>query len=208
MARVTLNLSDLPIPEKVQKARRVVKAMTGNPKFPKPDPTLEKVTTDANALAAAYNDALAARETAARLTGVQNDKDAALDATLTALGGHIQAVSGGDAAVIESVGVDTKAPNRPVGDLPAPSNMTATAGDRDGEMDLSWDRVRGANSYVVEMCEDVEKGVWVPVPDGLTTKSRLTVTGLKSGARLWFRAAAVGAAGRGAWSNPVAKVAP
>lgn len=75
-------------------------------------------------------------------------------------------------------------------------------------MDLAWDRVRGASSYVAEMCEDIEKGVWVSVPNGLTTKSRLSVTGLKNGARFWFRAAALGAAGRGAWSNPVAKVAP
>jgi len=35
-----------------------------------------------------------------------------------------------------------------------PANLTATAGDKEGEIDLSWDRVNGAKSYVVEMCPE------------------------------------------------------
>ena len=44
-------------------------------------------------------------------------------------------------------------------------------------------------------------------PAGVTTKSKGPVTGLTSGTKYWFRVAAVGAAGQGAWSNPASRTA-
>jgi hypothetical protein len=38
--------------------------------------------------------------------------------------------------------------------------------------------------------------------------ARATLEGLDSGARYWFRVAAVTSSGQGPWSNPVAKIAP
>ena len=41
-----------------------------------------------------------------------------------------------------------------------------------------------------------------------STKSSFTKTGLVSGKRYWFRAAAVGTDDQGRWSDPATKVAP
>ena len=85
---------------------------------------------------------------------------------------------------------------------------TQGAGDGDGMIDLHWNAVkRGFNSYVVERTTD---------PAGQTgwgnaevvTKSSLTLSGLVSGTRYWFRARAIGTAGPGPWSDPATKVAP
>ena len=66
---------------------------------------------------------------------------------------------------------------------------------------------RGLNNYLVEMTED---------PTGATgwhvistpTKSSLSVTGLTSRERYWFRVSANGAAGSGPASEAATKVAP
>jgi predicted phage tail protein len=87
-----------------------------------------------------------------------------------------------------------------------PKRLTASAGDHDGEVDLSWDRLAGAKSYVVE------KSVDPPTATGwshtaVSTKSSFTVTGLTSGTRYWFRVAAINANGQSGWSDPASKMA-
>jgi hypothetical protein len=44
MARIKLNLSRLSLSQKIDKARQIVKALTGNPDFPTPTPALADVT--------------------------------------------------------------------------------------------------------------------------------------------------------------------
>jgi len=41
----------------------------------------------------------------------------------------------------------------------------------------------------------------------VSTKSSATLSGLTSGTKYWFRVAAIGAAGQGAWSDPATKMA-
>ena len=40
------------------------------------------------------------------------------------------------------------------------------------------------------------------------TKSKTTLTGLTSGAKIWVRVRAIGPAGAGTWSDPAIRVAP
>lgn len=93
-----------------------------------------------------------------------------------------------------------------MGDLPAPDDLRAAMGDVDGEIDLVWDRVRGASAYVVQMCPDPTRGDWTQA--ALSTSSKATVPGLTSGQTTYFRVAALGAAGQGAWSDVASKMAP
>src|SRR5918912_1221168 len=77
----------------------------------------------------------------------------------------------------------------------AADSLSASAGDRDGEMDLRWDKVERARSYVIEFSPDP------PTPTSWThgavsTKSQFTLGGLTSGTRYWFRVAAVGPLGQ------------
>jgi len=85
--------------------------------------------------------------------------------------------------------------------------LTPTAGDHDGEIDLSWDNVTGAKSYVIRQSPDpATPTTWAHA--GVSTKSTFTAAGLNSGTRYWFRVAAVNNFGQSGWSDSATKIAP
>jgi len=207
MAKVKLSLRDLTIPQKVQFMRQVKTAMTGNANFTTPVPSLATLGTKADDLEAKYNDAQASRQTAQQKTNLQITSDNDANATLTQLAAYVENASAGDTVKIQSSGMDVRADGAPIGTLPAPGNLIVTAGDNDGELDPDWDSVRGATSYVVQKSADpFSSTTWQNA--GVVTKSKMTVTGLTSGDKYWFRVAAVGSAGQGPWSDPATKIAP
>ena len=210
MARIKLNLRSLSIPEKLARAQQIVAALTDNPNFTSPHPTLAQVTAAIEELEAASRAAQAARQEAKARTAAQNAKDEALDQTLTQLVAYVESIAGSDDELIMSAGLDVRAASGPVHSTLSPSisiSLTATAGDHDGEIDLSWDTVRGARSYVVQRSPDPpSEPTWIH--SGVSTRSRTTVEGLNSGTRYWFRVAAITTSGQTAWSNPVVKIAP
>ena len=76
----------------------------------------------------------------------------------------------------------------------------------EGTVDLSWDRVRGASSYIIQKSPNpITDSSWTQA--GVSTKSSTTLTGMTSGTKYWFRVAAIGSAGQGAWSDPATKMA-
>jgi len=89
----------------------------------------------------------------------------------------------------------------------SPLSLTAMSGDSNGEIDLIWEPVYGARSYVVQRSIKItEPGRWTQ--EDIITKSSYTVSKLKSGQKYWFRVAAVGSSGQGPWSEPVQKKVP
>lgn len=205
MAQVKLNLRELSVPEKVQFARQIVTAMTGNANFTTPVPALAAVTTSINATEAAFNKAQTARDDAKTKTGLQNDALKTLDLLLSQLANYVEGTSKGEPVIINSAGMSVRDKAAPVGDMPAPGDMSATAGDKEGEIDLVWDAVRGAKSYVLQLSEETATA-WKHA--GVSVKSMFTVEDLTQGKKYWFRAAAVGTAGQGAWSDLAVKIAP
>ena len=150
MSQVKLNLQGLTIPQKVQKFRQIITAMTGNANFTTPDPALAALTTATDNLETRYNDAQAARTTAKELTDLQDTAEKAADVLMTGEASYVQLKSGGDAAKIQSAGMEVRDPSAPIGDLPAPGGISASEGDHDGEVDVHWNRVKGAKSYVTQ----------------------------------------------------------
>ena len=91
--------------------------------------------------------------------------------------------------------------------LGLPENLAATAGDLDGEIDLVWEPVEGANSYIIQYSRSEKEPVnWIQ--DDVVSRSSYTVSRLKSGHNYWFRVAAAGSKGQGHWSKPISKKAP
>ncbi len=88
-----------------------------------------------------------------------------------------------------------------------PLSLTATSGDTEGEIDLVWEPVEKAHTYVVQKCKD-SKGPVKWMNEDIVTKSSYTVSKLKSSRKYWFRVAAVGCNGQGPWSEPVQKKVP
>lgn len=207
MAKVKLALRSQTIPQKVQFMRQVVTSMTGNANFATPAPTLASITAKANDLEAKYNDASASRQTAQQKTTLQDTSDTESNSLMTQLALYVENTSAGDAAKIQSAGMEIRADGAPIGALPAPQGLIATVGDNDGELDLDWDSVRGATTYLVQRSLDPPTATsWQQAI--VVTKSKGTVTGLTSGTKYWFRVAAVGAAGQGPWSDPATRIAP
>lgn len=84
--------------------------------------------------------------------------------------------------------------------------VSATEGDHEREIDLSWDTVKGAKSYIERSPDPPTATSWMH--ETVSLKSTATVGGLVSGTRYWFRVAAVMSSGQSGWSDPATKIAP
>jgi hypothetical protein len=208
MPKAKLNFRNLSVGAKIAKSKQIVAALTGNPNFPNPIPALAAVTaviTNTEAKAAERD---AAQQVAKVKTTELNNSVDELDGLMSQLAAHVDNVAGGDEAKILSAGLDTRAAATSTTEPPPPpSALDSTIGDREGELDASWDTVAGAKSYVIETSEDP------PTPtswkhSGVSTKSRFTIAGLQSGKRHWIRVAAINSAGQSGWSDPATKIAP
>jgi len=208
MPKLKLNLRKLSVPEKLARAREIIAALTGNPDFPAPKPTLATATTITDDLETAQQEQQAAKRTAEAKTLARNEREDVFDRTFSQLAAHVESVAGDNERLIKSAGMDTRAAAVSSNAPPdAPQSLNITGGDADGEIDLSWEPVDGAKTYQIEQSPDpVTATSWSHAD--VTTKSKITIDGLKSGTRYWFRVAAVGTNGQGVWSNPVSKIAP
>ncbi len=208
MSRIKLNFSRLTLIEKIARARQIVTALSGNARFPTPIPALATVTTAIDDLEKAFTASQAARQEAKAKTTDQNNKEDIVDRVLTQLASYVEAVAGDDETLIQSVGMDVRAAAVSTSETPPqPAALAATAGDHDGEIDLTWDTIVGTKSYVIEKSPDPPTPTsWTHA--GVATKSRATISGLTSGTRYWFRVAAVNSNGQSGWSDPAVKIAP
>jgi len=207
MAKVKLNFRRLSVPEKIAKARHVVTSLSGNASFPNPSPTLAAITTCINDLEAASALTQTKKQDYQNAVADQTGKEDALDQLMSKIASFVDSVAGNNEMLITSAGMDTRAPASASTVPEVPSGQEATIGDRDGELDLSWDPVPGARSYVIQRSPDPPAATtWTHA--GTSTRSSTTITGLNPGTRYWFRVAAIGASGQSGWSDPATKIAP
>jgi Fibronectin type III domain len=207
MAKIKLNLKSFSVTELVDKARQMATALTGNPHFATPQPSVAQINTAADALATAHADAQAARQAALTKTSILHDKTDALMQVLRQTASYIESVAGDDETKILSAGVNVKSATTVTPTITTPTGLSATMGDHEGEIDLSWDKVKSAKSYVLERSADPPTSTsWAH--EAVALKSSATVNGLTSGTRYWFRVAAVTSGGQSGWSDPAVKMAP
>lgn len=208
MPKISLNIRRLPITEKVARARTIITSLTGNPNFPTPSPTLAVITSAIDDLETSAATVQTLKAQLKTEVSQQNDKEDFFDGIMSQLVGYVQSVAGDDETKIHSAGMDTKSAKGSTTSEPTlPEALTPTAGDHDGEIDLSWDPVPKAKSYIIEVSIDPPTQTsWQHA--GVSPRSRFTVTNLTPGTRYWFRVAAVGTAGQSGWSDPAMKIAP
>src|ERR1044072_4542172 len=207
MARVKLNLRKLSVTDKIAKGRQIVTGMTNNAHFANPNPPLSDVTTTLDDLEKAFALVQAARSEVTTKTVTQDNAEAKLDQTLTQLAGYVESVAGKDDTVITSAGMETKS-SRSAPTVPtAPLGLSATTGEHEGEINLTWKPVANARSYIIEFSLDpATASSWTH--SGVATAANKTLFSLTSGKRYWFRVAAVGAGGQSGWSEHATKVVP
>jgi hypothetical protein len=101
----------------------------------------------------------------------------------------------------------------PSGPTPRVTNLTLSHGDASGEVDGAWNSLgsQGIRTYEIEtiinpLNNDPSVGPWTR--QSSVTKSKCTLTGFTSGARIWVRVRAVGPNGAGEWSDPATIIVP
>lgn len=207
MAKVRLNLSRLSVEQKITQGTNIKTAMTGNANFTTPNPTLIAYGTVITTLTT-KNAAVLTLES--QLAAAITDRDAAelaYDAATTQLASYAENVTAGDPVKLQSGGFELRSAAEPVGVPDQVLSLAVSAGDESGQLDLQWDRVKGARSYEIEVSPDpITATSWTHRPS--VTRSRVTLTGFTSGQKIWVRVRAVGAAGQGAWSDPATKIVP
>jgi hypothetical protein len=207
MAKPKVDLRGKKPLEKVQKTGEIVTSTTGNANFPTPNPTLATLTAKADSLAAAISARDIAKQTLDEMQAALLTAEAELDATLTLFAAYVESASGGDAQKILSSGLALKGQASPVAAMPKVTGLDSTGSESEGSVILRWDALKNAKTYEVQTCPDpITGGGWTSA--GLPTKSTLTVSGLPTGGRCWFRVRAVGSAGPGPWSDPCVKTVP
>lgn len=207
MSKVKLELNRKNPAQKIEMGKTVVTKMTGNATFATPNPALANVTTAITNLTTASAELEAARKTVELKMNALAQAEGTLDLLLTQLGNYVENVSNGDEAKILSAGMDVQKERTMATAIDKVAYVNATIGDNSGEIDLSWDKVAGAKSYVVETAlSSMNPLEWKHML--VSTKSKAEIVNLMPGTGYQIRVAAVGAAGQGSWSDPVVKVAP
>lgn len=206
MAKVKLNLRFKNDSEILTFSQQHIAAMAGNANFTTPVPTIVAFQAVYDAYEAALDAAAIAAEAAKEKTSLKDEARFALERALTDRGSYVDLTSGGNEAKILSANLPVRDAAAPVGPLPAPIDFLATMGDMEGEIDLTWSRVRGAKSYIVQHSANVVPRVWSQ--SKVVPKSQATITGCTPGEVCVFRVAAVGTAGQGPWSDESSKMAP
>lgn len=126
---------------------------------------------------------------------------------LIELAAYVEKVADGDEEKILLSGFEVAGSTKaPVGPMPKVEGLSATQGEAEGEIDLQWTPVRrGLRIYEIESAPEAS-GPWTYLEGA--TKSSITLTGLTSGKRYWFRVKATGTSGSGAPSESVTRMAP
>ena len=184
-----------PVPALIAVAKAIVQAMTNNPSFPAPTPSLGDVTAGISALETAQS---AARTRAMGTVAVRDARRITLRALLDELEACVQKMADADmenaAALIQSAGMSVrKAPVHPPrvfaitqGAVSGSIKVVApTAGDR-ASYDWAWSADGGQT--------------WHPAPS--TVRSTATMSGLTPATTVTFRYRSVTKAGVSDWSEP------
>ncbi|HEX7414057.1 MAG TPA: fibronectin type III domain-containing protein [Bacteroidia bacterium] len=208
--KVSVRLYKLLVAAKVEFARGVVIAMTGNTNFTTPSPALSVITSAANSL----DNAITAAQDRSRLhISQRKTADGVLDNLLAQLALYVENVSNNDANKILSSGMGVKH-SAAASQVPdAPTKLSAVSTTNEGEVELKWHGVPKARVYVIEQSDDVSAVqtqpstnpaplsarvfiVWTQTD--IITKTKLVVKGLVSGSKYAFRVYVVSAGGKSA----------
>jgi hypothetical protein len=206
MSQVKLDLASMSAAEKTQFAITVGQMLIANEStFPdQPVPGADLIDF-AVALTDTMGQADVARATWHELISTQQDMLGTLDGYLRQVATYVQSVSHGQAAIIELAGLNVRHAAGRIGQLPAPEGFIAVSSTNPGTVKLKWKPVKRARNYVIQYTAAavLPPAFHQQVP---VTRTKLVLTGLASGTKYWFRAAAINAAGLSPWTNAVAVV--
>lgn len=207
MARIKKNVRGWSVNQKVTVGKERLGALTNSAAFPNASTWLPPFQAAHDDLTAAHEDAAVKRADYRAAVARVKAAEKRWDQEYGFLAARVEIDSQGSESKIMGTGFKLRGA-RTVAHLPtAPEGLHATMGDRPGRIDMAWDGMTNARSYVVEMSSDQGSPEnWKQLL--LVARSSCTIKDMESGTKYWFRVAAVGTAGQGPWSGPVQKMAP
>jgi hypothetical protein len=193
----TLNLSKR-VKDVITFAKSVATAMTNNPNFPSPNPTLAILEADIAALDAAEAAVLSRTKGA---TQTRDVKLATVHSDLQLERAYVQQVANANptnaAAIIESAGMHIKAVT-----LHTRSDILAKQGKVSGTAAIVAKAAGHRASY--EWQYSTDQKVWTSAP--VTLQSKTVIVGLAVGTNYSFRVRPVTKTGEGNWSQVVSLI--
>ena len=200
--KVKLALRSYTPDELVSLATAIKTSLTGNAKYPSPNPTLVAFAALITALVNAINAYNASLDATATALANRNAAVEALRTALTQLMAYVESLAITEADV-HSAGMQVRRPTTaPVGPMPKVQGLKLSISDYPGDTDWMCTPEKGASVYLVQINRvnpDTESA-WEYADT--STKSSGTVTGNAPG-KIWMRVAAKGAdAQPGPWSDP------
>lgn len=183
----------------IAKSEHVEEMMTGNAAFTTPNPTVASLTAARTALVAAVADA---EGRAPADIAVRNEKAKALRILIVNMARYVNNVSAGDVDKAVSSGFELAKTPEPATTLTAPVELTATASEYEGCVDLRWKPVAHARMYEVQLQDATDPAAKWQVAL-VSSRARTRIAGLESGKLYAFRVVAMGRIGQGPASQVV-----
>ncbi|HQV37415.1 MAG: fibronectin type III domain-containing protein [Flavobacteriales bacterium] len=198
-ANIRLSLSRLNPVSVLVLLRNVISKMTGNANFPTPKVPLADMTTLADNLSLAIDDANAGSLLA---KSKRDDLVHSAKEDLNAQADYVRSICGGDRSMLLSSGFELAKERTPIGIPGVPANLFTRMTGKMGQLEVRFDSVHGAHGYQLWMTDkDPELyNSWNAV--GYTTRVKHLVTDLESYKAYWFCVSAIGTAGESAQSGP------
>lgn len=201
--RVARAFASLPAALLIGFMRNVIAKMTGNSAFltPPPSPALADVKTEVDDLELKNQASMTGDRVA---IAIRNAQAAVVVNMGRQLGNYVESQANGVLDVLLSSGFEAvRAPSPSV--IPAaPANPSLAYTGQTGKMLFRFSGDSNVRNFSVQYGESAD-GPWTDF--GLSSSSRVTLTGLTPGKTYWARACANGAAGTSDWCSPASLLA-
>src|ERR1019366_8650593 len=175
---------------------KIQTAMTDNPDFPTPVPSVADYSSAVGAFILQLGKAGSRGVNAVAAKNARRKE--LINSTIT-LGTSVSLTANGDLEKLLSTALPLRKQAQPVV-LAKPGNFRCTNGINPGELDLKVDTMDGVASFnfTYTVYPPTETSTWTIVT---SSKSSCTITGLEPGKKYWFRVAAIGTKGQMVWGE-------
>jgi len=206
-AKVKVGLRGQSPLQLVAQSRTVVTNCTGNASLPSVQSELAGLTIAANDVETAAADQAVKAAAAQTSTSTLSDKKTVLADKMIRVGAKVELDADGNPTIILGSGYAVAGTPTPAGPMPKVESLSATPGDNEGDADLNWQPVDNNHGYIVQSTTTpTTASSWQHAAN--SSASKVTVSGLTSGTKYWFRVAALGTASQpGPFSDPATALA-